>query len=604
MRKSGIIVTLLGGAAVIAAAVTGSADERVPTGASERSARASAPAPALGTSPAPLGLDLQIGTEHLYDISFAQAVQTETASSPDFTVALDGAWAVAYAGRDDRGLVFRAQLRDGRPAVRRGDADASAAFSETLRRPYYFTTTPEGRLIELHFGADLDEVAKLTLATLASTFQVSTHGHAETWEAVESDGIGDYRARYVRRGALRRERVAYDRVAGGAALAATVVETGTDIALRADGWPERIAGTEVTRIGTNELGVIVRARFAVRHRAIARGVEPGWYDDMPGVAADAIATTASQEQADRDLVGGASLADLLAELARIDDDHARGYQFLRLAALFRLDADAARAGARLVVDGALDADAASAVIGALGEAGTPTAQRALGDVLAAPLGEDTRARAAIALGLTEAPTGETLAALATAAATGEGDVATTATLAQGNAALRMHDDAPAAAAQQVDALLARLAAAGSDEERALVIRALGNTGDPRIVPALDPFLTAGSSIVRIAATEALRLVPGAAVDGRILARLGDGDGIVRAAAVFAAGERDLRAFAAGFDRVLRSDSEIEVRRAIVGLAGARLTELPALRALVEYAAAHDADPELRAAAKDFLAQPS
>ena len=270
-------------------------------------------------------------------------------------------------------------------------------------------------------------------------------------------------------------------------IAASIVKTGTDIALRGDGWPDRFEGNEVTRIGTDEISVIVDAKFTIRHRAVAHGVKPGWHDGLAAVAVDATTSRVSQDQADRELVAGASLADLLAELARIgDDDHARGYQFLRIAALFRLDPDAARAGARLVLDGKVSDD--GVIIGALAD--------------------DTRTRAAIALGLTEAPTQDTLAALEKAAKTADGDLASSATLAQGNAALRMHDEAPAASAHQVDALLARLELATTDEERALVIRALGNTADERIVAALDRALASTSVMLRIAATEALRLLPG------------------------------------------------------------------------------------------------
>jgi hypothetical protein len=600
MRKSGIVVASILGAAAIAACVATSSG-RVVAQPIDHSARM---LPSMtGASSAPLGPVLEIGSEHLYDVSFAQTVRTETATDPEVSVALDGAWAVAYAGTDDRGLVFRAQLRDGTPSVRRGAVDATAAFSAALRGAYYFTTTAEGRLIELHFDPAIDEISRTALATLASTFQVSSGSRAASWEAVESDSVGDYRARYVRGSELHRERIAYERVTGSDLIAASIVKTGTGIVLRGDGWPEHIAGNEVTRLGTNELGVVVDASFTLRHRALARGATPGWYEGLLAVAPDASTNAVSQHEADRELVAGASLADLLVELARVNDDHARGYQFLRIAALFRLDADAARAGARLVLDGATS-ETSGVIVGALGEAGTPDAQHALHDVLAAPLADDTRARAAIALGLTEAPTDDTLAALARAADSGEGDVASTATLAQGNAALRMRDDAPGASAQQVEALLARLELAASDEERALIIRALGNTADERIVSALARALAGTSPLVRIAATEALRLLPGAAIDSRIIVLLGDADSLVRAAAVFAAGERDLHAFAPVFARALRVDRALEVRRAIVGLAGARIDELPALRGLVEYAAEHESDSELRAIARAFVSQQS
>jgi len=285
----------------------------------------------------------------------------------------------------------------------------------------------------------------------------------------------------------------------------------------------------------------------------------------------------------------------ISSLGAITDDHARGYQYLRIAALMRLEPETIRTAQRMVLDGA---EAAGTLIGAMGEAGTPAAQHALGELLATPtLGEEPRTHVAVALGLTAAPTRDTLRALDDAAS-GTGDLASTATLAQGNASLRMHDDDPQAAAAQVDALLARLARASDDEERALVLRALGNTGDPRILDALTQALATGSITVRIAATEALRLVPGSAADQLLLARCADASGLVRAAAVFAFTDRDLGPFAAALARMARRDADVGVRRAIVDLAAARLDEL---RAVVEQVAANDADPELRTIAKSVLA---
>src|SRR5207342_191804 len=96
------------------------------------------------------------------------------------------------------------------------------------------------------------------------------------------------------------------------------------------------------------------------------------------------------------------------------------------------------------------------------------------------------------------------------------------------------------AARRVDDLLARLARATSDDERAVVLRALGNTGDPRILPALSAsFSSTGSVLVRVAATEAMRLVAGS--EGMIATAIGDSVVDVRAAAVFAATDRDLNA---------------------------------------------------------------
>jgi hypothetical protein len=289
----------------------------------------------------------------------------------------------------------------------------------------------------------------------------------------------------------------------------------------------------------------------------------------------------------------------LSGLGAISDQHARGYQFLRIAALMRLEPDAVRAAQRLITDGA-PPETAGLLIGAMGEAGTPVAQAALGELVkTATLGEEPRTHAAITMGLTATPTPETMRVL-DETARGTGDLANTATLAQGNATLRMRDDDPDASSAQVDALLARLARATTDDERALVLRALGNTGDPRILDAIAGLIANANIGVRMAATEALRLVPGATADKLLLGRFSDPSGLVRGSAVFATVERDLAPFATTLARAAKVDPDVTVRRAILDLAAARLDE-PTLRALVEQVAKTDSDPELREAAKAVLA---
>jgi hypothetical protein len=533
---------------------------------------------------------LAIGVEHQYRVQLAQTVMLDAENRVPFVISVDGTWAVTFAGESAQGNLFRAQLRDAKPSVTRGAVDASAALGDDIAKPFFFTTTSEGRLISLAFAPDLADTARSALAALAATFQVATRAG----ETVESDSIGDYQARYARTSTgLHRERIAYQRVTGE--LSAQIVKSGTQVTVRGDGWPDGVDGHEVTRVGTEQLGVVVDAKFSLHHAGTAR-VTPGSPDGMVSMAVDAASATArSTDEEDRAMVDGASLSDLLAALAAITDEHARGYQYLRIAALMRLEPETVRTAKQMVVNGAPES---SVLVGALGEAGTPVAQAALGELLATPaLVEDTRMHAAITLGLTAAPTRETLRALDDAAK-GTGDLANTSTLAQGNAALRMRDDDSGAASAQVDALLARFARATDDDERALVLRALGNTGDPRILDAISQALASANIGVRMAATEALRLVRGAAADQLVLARFADGASLVRSAAVFAITERDLAPFAAALARVVQRDPDIGVRRAIVDLAAARLDEM---RALVEHVAANDPDAELRAIAKSVLA---
>jgi HEAT repeat protein len=363
--------------------------------------------------------------------------------------------------------------------------------------------------------------------------------------------------------------------------------------VRADGWADAISGREVTRIGTPQFGMLGEQKFELRHASTTR-IEAGWPDGLETVAVDAIAANAQADEVDdQQLVDGATLSDLLAAIAQTTDDQARGYQFMRLGALLRLDANSIDEAARAI---AAKDPAAMMLISALGEAGTPRAQAALARMLdGSVLDDHQREQAAVALGLTDAPTDGTFDALARASRR-EGDAGNTALLALGNAALRAADDNPAEAARRVDELLAQLARTTSDEERALVLRALGNTGDVRILAAVASALASGSVPVRIAATEALRLVPGS--EALIASALRDRVADVRAAAVFACAERDLAALAAPLATVVQREPEVQIRRAVIELAG----DHAALRSLLVHAAARDSDRELRELAARLLSE--
>lgn len=527
---------------------------------------------------------LERGVEHAYDVSLTQTVQPK--GGEPVRVAVTGTWAVTYAGSDETGQVFRAVLRDAKSVVRRGSVDVPMPVEE-FTRPYYFTTSDEGRLLALQFSPGMPDLARGTLTSLATLGQRS---------ATAADTLGDYEAAYAEdTHGIHRTRVRYSRVTGGDAIAVTIVETGTDFVLREDGWPSSIAGREVTRVGNGEMTVLGQQEFALRHTATAQ-IDAGWPEGLEVSAVDAAAANASADEVDdRQLAGDATFPDLMAELAKMTDSHDRGYQFLRLAALMRLDPNAVEQAARAV---AANAEGSDVVVGAMGEAGTPQAQRALASLLdSSALDGERRVQAAVALGLTGSPTSATLDALAQQSKQG-GEVGDTALLAYGNATLRMSDENPGDAARRVDDLLARLAHATDDEERTVVLRALGNTGDPRILPAISSYLAASSVLVRTAATEALRLVPGD--EAMIITALGDNVLDVRAAAVFAAANHDMNVLRPALALVLHRDREDSVRRAIIELAA----DAPVLRPLLEDAAAHDADPDLRALAKRLLDESS
>jgi hypothetical protein len=548
----------------------------------------------------PVARDLARDVEHRYDVSIDHVTDDGDPANA-FRIAVAGTWAVQVANvDDDRGTVtYRAELRGATAKVTgRGRTVDDTALAAALSLPHTITTSSDGRVVALGVADTLAGPGRGAIATIAAGVLIAGTPMAGGWEADESDPLGTYRAAYrVRGGAtLDKTKLRYETSVPG--VATTIVSSATTIALRADGWAASVDGRDVVRVAVGEVALAVDATIRVAD-AGAVAIVPG---DLPRglttVAINALGDdAAARADADRVLVDGASLDDLLAELALVGDENARAYQFLRLAALFRLDDAAAGDGAKRVAGG-LEPPARDAVIGALGEAGTAVAEAGLADLVdTAKLPSDARSHAAASLGLARDPEPSTLLRLATASRA-DGDVGATATLALGNAVLRARD--PDLAATQVDSLLARLAGARDDHEAALVLRALGNTGDPRILPAIENALAGDGPLSRVAAAEAIRLVPGSRADGLVASTLFDETVLVRSAAVFSASFRDLGVLGSALDRSLRVDPAVEVRRAIVDLAGERMADVPALRGLVAYAAEHDRDAELRAAARAML----
>lgn len=310
-----------------------------------------------------------------------------------------------------------------------------------------------------------------------------------------------------------------------------------------------------------------------------------------------------EARADQDLVDGASLADLLASRAAVTDDlHASGYQYLRIAALFRIDPHAADEAARRI-RATTSLDEVQVLAGALGDSGAPAAQTALGALARdSSLDGGRRGQAVIALGLAPSPTADALAALRAVVAGPPGELADAAWLALGNLALRLRPADPATASEIVDELIAALGTGGTEDLRATLARALGNTGDPRIVPALAPLTRDPADDVRAAALGSLRMVPTPQATQLLLAGLADPASLARAAAVFAIGHHPQAPYAAVLVARYARDAIAGVRREILVVAATYAAELPGYRELLVRASTTDPDAELRAIAARALAE--
>jgi HEAT repeat protein len=325
----------------------------------------------------------------------------------------------------------------------------------------------------------------------------------------------------------------------------------------------------------------------------------------------------SDRRSDEQLVQGARFEDLLAQLRRMppgEDGQERANLLVRLSALMRLDPAAARR-AQLAIAQGTEPPTARTLLGALGGAGSTAAQEALVQVgESAALASELRMNAVAALGLTDQPEEGSAAALQRLASDPNADVRSTAVLALGNTALaqRRHGQTGEAAAA-VDEILARLSAAQTEDEQLLYLQALGNTGDPRALPALQAALRVPSVEVRKAAAQGLRFIPsdsgGTSPDQLLTEALRDPAAPVRLGALFAVSFRPLLVFLPALQQLVLHDGDEGVRTETVNLLGRALGSagaqlLPGVLHTLKQVAERDPAPRVRKAALDLLNGPA
>jgi hypothetical protein len=305
-----------------------------------------------------------------------------------------------------------------------------------------------------------------------------------------------------------------------------------------------------------------------------------------------------------------SLHDLLRDLRasgalRSADERTREAAALMQAIAERLRRDPAGTAAildRIRREGAKQAEEAGVLIGALGTAGTPAAQKALGMLITdAALPTSLHVQALTQLAFVHSPTAESLATVEDATHSANDEEQSTSTLVLGAMARSLHDEAPQAAASKVQQLIDRYLKATDLDEKLLLLSALGNAGSLEALPLILEALRSEVTTLRIEAVRALRFMPpgiGDATIDRTLAT--DADVGVRKAAVFALGFRDLNAHASIVGTVLSRDVSPAVRLAMVNLLGSAIGRyLPAL-AILKSAAVADPDEDVRNAAASFV----
>ncbi len=451
-------------------------------------------------------------------------------------MALAGTWTVVPLGPDR--LHVSLDLDD-------YSADTPAPLG--LESPFQLGLS-DGRLSGIGHLDDVTPAARNLLAELVTALHV-TRGEGREWTADEVDLNGAYLARYVTTGAGRGERIRGDYAAAG-----ITAEGMTRFRLDATGVVEvRVAESTARAFDRLELSASAAVDAALV-RESARAVKAPRVHRLPLRAIAPVVDPAGLRAADRNRIGDADMQTVRAWLDALDTDltgtdrqrlrdgvHARLRTFARLhpEALGEYRDTLRRA----------PVDRARLMTAALGGANTLQATAALTDMLGESLPAEVRQAAHFALNVTETPSRDSVRALM--AGIDDPEHGDTALLAAANQARKLDESEPELTGDVVELLVQRYHEAADPATRRLVVAALGNTGDVRIVPTLQHALGLGDVSVARAAAFALRHVPSAEADGLLDTLLVQHPSeMVRIEAVSAIGARDARHWAPRLEALL------------------------------------------------------
>jgi hypothetical protein len=532
--------------------------------------------------------DWRSGVERTYQVH----LQTRIRSHGQLTAeqVLNAEWHLTVLGRHGTSARVQAWLTGVRVT---GRGLSGSVDERALERPVLVDFAADGGLVATQVGRDLGRPTADLARALAASFQL-VGGAGDGWQTHERDATGAYTARYEWDGAtgrLTKKKAGYE-------PPVELVQSDGGGTIDEGGWPTTLASDDAVRVTLAD-GTVLDAEISVQHRLLRMAVKAA-----PPLPAELSATapapspsnqTWDRAEADRARMEGKRGADVLRSLAAGPAPAKVPALMADLQAALRLDPSLI-ASVREAVAGAASTGAAQALIAALGGVGRPPAVEALAALARAPdLDPERRQDVLAGLGLAEGDAPSARETLQELARSGDAATRSTALLALGNRARRSESGD-----QQVDELLARWRDAQTADERTLALQALGNSGNARILPAVEEGLAAVEATVRGAAVVALRFLrTPEVVDllGQVLS--GDADPWVRAQVPFAARTQPRQALLPALARGLREDRAAEVRLAILQLLGRGPLD-DGTRGLLGWSAVNDPDPNVQRAARERL----
>ena len=474
-------------------------------------------------------------------------------------------------------------------------------FSEAMARPFFVERS--GALVRgLRFEGDTVRPAQTTwrsLVTLAQ-FQSSTEA---LWQVSEEDATGTYLAQYEKKGEHTEKTKLRYTSSRSPELAVRILTSEETFTLK--GERRTLSASEDIETSSRMLPVPLRGllRLDLDYREATEAPEKDWYSDYESaetLSLEAAGTeTSIAGELDRARVKGFTWETAAASLHGDPKEkgYARAYQ--ALVSLLRLDPKALESALKAAeTDGPLK----TAVLAALGDAGTPEAQAALRNLLKrGNFPDDLRLLMARGLSRTNAPTKDTVDFLR--ANVGDPAIGQQARLGLGSNIARLAASNPELGKEAMNAIESGLKSA-PESERGDYLGALGNTRQESALPIVRPYLTDKNESLAARATLALRHLPGATTDVLLSEQMAAGrPAEVRISALRALRDREPRSpLIEQVATLMVNEPEARVRGAAIELGAFWAETTTYLREILAQVASKETDENLKNIAVATLAR--
>lgn len=557
-----------------------------------------------------------------------QTPEAEKVTPPGMKINLQGGWDVGVVSVDNDYVETRVQLRPDSFSVVVNERDQMEPnglrlLREAIALPFFVTFDKNGVAKRTYFEKKVDMLGRGILRSLVGSTQLMIPGVPEdSWQSEEHDPTGKYLSTYRRQAKARFEK--QKQVYTHMSMPQGQVPVGKDITLNVrastlfdlgeDLWAESLDASERLDIdlgeklptSTNELKLSLRLQERGKDPSLlgALAARKNMLDSSPmssflGVHEDPLDQY-------RQILGDRTFSDVLEMLRNLPKEEgerntAQSLALEYLRAIFMLQPEEALKVPELVKG--MEHASVSPMLGALSAASTPQAITAMSKVVRDhSLSKDVRMDAVAALGVTPEPNKQSVDTIRDMIRT-ERDpmLRDTATLAFGNASHQMGDTNASGAQALVSELQNDYRTGTTPDQKAMALRALGNTRAPSTLATIEEALRSPDTLIRESAVTALRNIADPAAD-RLLAErlLADPASEVRRAVLFAVSFRPLAPLIPALGQALQTDASQGVRSDIVQLLGTVWHSEPAVMPLLVWASENEAHPDIRAAALVYV----